>query len=49
MAETHGADTHGDMDIKQHTQTYGGVMNMLKWGTVASFVLAMIVILLISN
>jgi hypothetical protein len=38
---------HGDM--KAHLKTYEGVMSLLKWGTVASFLVAIVVILLISN
>jgi hypothetical protein len=38
---------HGDM--KAHEKTYEGVMNLMKWGTIASFVLAMVVVLLIAN
>jgi hypothetical protein len=38
----------GDMDITQHVQTYGGVMQMLKWGTVACVLIAGLVIWLIS-
>lgn len=39
----------GDMDIKQHKHTYEGVMALLKWGTAASAIVGLIVILLISN
>ena len=38
---------HGDM--KAHEKTYSGVMNLMKWGTIVSFVLAVIVVLLIAN
>lgn len=38
----------GDMDIKAHEQTYVGVMAMLKWGTVASLLIAAFVVYLIS-
>ena len=36
-------------DIKAHVTTYSRVMTMLKWGAVASFLLAMAVIWAISN
>jgi hypothetical protein len=38
---------HGDM--KAHEKTYTGVMALLKWGTVASLLATMIVVLLIAN
>jgi hypothetical protein len=36
-------------DMKAHETTFAGVMNMLKWGTIASALLAALVIFLISN
>jgi Bacterial aa3 type cytochrome c oxidase subunit IV len=39
----------GDQDIKQNSATYESVMAMLKWGTVASALLAALVIILISG
>jgi Bacterial aa3 type cytochrome c oxidase subunit IV len=36
-------------DMKAHDQTYGSVMSMLKWGTVATAIVAVIVVLLIAN
>lgn len=39
----------GDQDIKQNTATYESVMGMLKWGTVASALVAALVIVLISG
>lgn len=39
----------GDMDIKAHEATYRGVMSLLKWGTVASFAIAAIVVLIIAS
>ncbi len=41
----HGA-TPGEM--KDHVQTYGGVMALLKWGTVASVLVVAFVIWLIA-
>ena len=38
---------HGDM--KAHEKTYEGVMNLMKWGTIASAIVALVVILLIAN
>jgi hypothetical protein len=36
-------------DMKAHEGTYAGVMNMLKWGTIASVLVTALVIILISN
>lgn len=36
-------------DMKAHKQTYEGVMVMLKWGTIASALLAIFVIILIAG
>ena len=42
-----GGHEPGAMDIKGHVATYGSVIGMLKWGAVACFVLAFVVIWLI--
>lgn len=39
----------GQGDMKAHQKTYDGVMNLMKWGTVVTVVLAFIVVLLIAN
>ena len=36
-------------DMKAHHQTYAGVMGVLKWGTLASFLIGMFVVLIIAN
>jgi Bacterial aa3 type cytochrome c oxidase subunit IV len=36
-------------DMKAHEQTYGGVMSMLKWGTIGCFLLGMFVVVAISS
>lgn len=36
-------------DLKAHEQTYSGFMVLLKWGTVFSFIVAAIVVYLISG
>jgi len=36
-------------DLRAHQETYSGVMSLLKWGTVASAIVAAIVILLIAG
>ncbi len=39
----------GNGDIKAHRETYEGVMNLLKWGALASFVVGAIVVVLIGS
>ncbi len=36
-------------DMKAHEGTYAGVMNLMKWGAIASALLAALVIILISK
>lgn len=36
------------MDIKAHAATYGGVMSLLKWGTIVSVALVALVVWLIA-
>jgi len=48
-SQCEGNDMASDNDIKAHQQTYGSVMTMLKWGTVASALVGALVILLIST
>jgi hypothetical protein len=36
-------------DIKAHEETYGRIMVMLKWGTIACFLLGMTVVVLIGS
>jgi len=36
-------------DIQEHSQTYTGFVGLLKWSTIATFVIAAIVVLLIAN
>ncbi len=38
----------GDMDIKAHTETYGNITSLFKWGTVGCAIIAALVIWLIS-
>ena len=39
----------GNGDMKAHQETYDGVMNLLKWGGVAAFIVGAIVIVLIGS
>ncbi|MEK6636469.1 MAG: aa3-type cytochrome c oxidase subunit IV [Pseudomonadota bacterium] len=41
------SDNHGDM--RAHQETYAHVMGLLKWGTVASAIVAAIIIFLIAG
>jgi hypothetical protein len=41
------SNNHGDM--RAHQETYSGVMGLLKWGTVASAIVAALVIFLIAG
>ncbi|MFM8498999.1 MAG: aa3-type cytochrome c oxidase subunit IV [Chakrabartia sp.] len=36
-------------DMKAHTETYEGVMSLLKWGTIASAAAAALVLILIAG
>ena len=36
-------------DIRFHEKSYSSFAWMMKWGTIVSFILAMIVVLIISN
>lgn len=36
-------------DLKNHVRDYSKFTNMLKWSAIASFILAVIVVLIISN
>ena len=39
----------GNGDMKAHTETYGRVINLLKWGTAASALVGILVILIIAR
>ncbi len=36
-------------EIRSHARSYSAFASMMKWGTILSFITAMIVILIISN
>ena len=38
-----------DREIRTHAETYGGFAALMKWGTIVSFIVAMIVIFIIAN
>jgi Bacterial aa3 type cytochrome c oxidase subunit IV len=39
----------GKGDMKAHSETYTSVMGMLKWGSLACFLLGMLVVFLIAT
>lgn len=39
----------GNGDMKAHRETYEGVMSLLKWGSVATFIVGAIVVVLIGS
>jgi Bacterial aa3 type cytochrome c oxidase subunit IV len=47
--QTQGSAMAGNGDLKAHEQTYGKVMNVLKWATVATAIITLIVVLLIAS
>lgn len=38
-----------DREIRSHREIYGGFAALMKWGTILSFVVAMIVVFVIAN
>jgi hypothetical protein len=42
---------HGgaEVDFEHHARDYSRMISMLKWGAIASFIVAMIVLVIISN
>ena len=47
--EIKGTEMAGNGDMKAHNETYSSVMNLLKWGAVATFIVGAIVVVLIGN
>lgn len=43
------ADHGAPMDMPAHERTYGSFINMFKFGAVACFIIAMMIILIISR
>ncbi len=39
----------GNGDMKAHQETYASIMTMLKWGTIVSFLVGMLVVVLIAS
>lgn len=39
----------GNGDLKAHEETYGKVMGLLKWGTVAAVLITFVVLFLIAS
>jgi Bacterial aa3 type cytochrome c oxidase subunit IV len=47
--EIKGTDMAGNGDMKAHRETYESVMSLLKWGTVGTFIIGAIVVVLIGS
>lgn len=39
----------GNGDMKVHEQTYGGFLGLLKWGTIASILVVVLVVYLLAS
>lgn len=49
MADQKAHPTATEMDYPAHERNYGGFLSLLKWGTIASALVAALVIYIISN
>ena len=49
MADQINENGGGQVDFEHHARDYSRMISMLKWGAVASFIVAMLVLLIISN
>ena len=49
MADQISENGAGQVDYEHHARDYSRVMGMLKWGAITSFIIAIIVLLIISN
>lgn len=47
--ETKGTEMAGNGDMKAHRETYVSVMGLLKWGTIGTFIIGAIVVVLIGS
>jgi hypothetical protein len=43
------SNADSDREIRTHRETYGGFAALMKWGTILSFIAAMIVVFIIAN
>jgi hypothetical protein len=43
------ADRDVQADVQAHVKSYSAFASMMKWGTILSFIVAMIVVILISS
>jgi len=43
------ADANAGKDVRAHQETYGFFTGLMKWGTIVSFIVAFIVVLIIAN
>jgi hypothetical protein len=49
MADQVNENGGGQVDFEHHARDYTRVISMLKWGAIVSFIVAMLVLLIISN
>lgn len=49
MAEQVNENGGGQVEFEHHARDYSRVMSMLKWGAIVSFIVAMLVLVIISN
>lgn len=38
-----------EREVRTHNETYGGFTALMKWGTILSFIAAMVVVFIIAN
>jgi hypothetical protein len=49
MADQVNENGGAQVDFEHHARDYGRMIGMLKWGAVASFIIAMLVLIIISS
>ncbi len=49
MAADKATPKAGEMDYPAHERNYSGFLKLLKWGTIASGITALVVVLIIAN
>ncbi|MEA1071002.1 aa3-type cytochrome c oxidase subunit IV [Sphingomonas sp. LY160] len=49
MAAENTQHTAVEMDYPAHTRNYSGFLKLLKWGTILSAIVALVVVLIIAN
>ena len=49
MADQVNENGGGQVDFEHHARDYGRMISMLKWGAVASFIVAILVLIIIAS